>query len=134
MHSQAYYANFEYSIILMPFYVNAFFFVSGFLFFSKQLSLPFQSFGSSSHISQLIKNVFFRLVIPTIHFSSLIYIPKNLFHDNHLNWRVYLYEVFDGISFWFTSALTFVQLVFILLFSLKKKVSDSIFVFPSFFP
>lgn len=123
IHSQAYYGfgDLEYGIVLLPFYVNAFFFISGFLFFSKQISTPIKRIGSKQHIFQLMENVFFRLIVPTIIFSSLIYIPKNLFHDNHMSWGIYFYEVFGGISFWFTSALTIVQFVFIILLISNKK-------------
>jgi fucose 4-O-acetylase-like acetyltransferase len=94
-----------------PFYVNAFFFVSGYLFFAKWLNcndvLRFVIGGGKI----VLQNLLFRLVWPTLLFSSLIYIPKILFHDGHVEWTGYLIDVFGGISYWFTSALVVAQLL-----------------------
>ena len=123
IHSQIYYGygkiNFDY--FLVPFFVNGFFFVSGYLFFYKQLSSSFTSKETLSKAKQQIYNIFFRLIIPTVLFSTIIFIPKNLFHSNNLNWGSYFFEVFGGISYWFTSALTIVQIVFVALLLSRKK-------------
>lgn len=98
------------SPLLHPFYVNAFFVVSGFLFFRKWI-------GNSSSVKPGKKdfsNILFRLVIPTMLFSSIIYAPKMLFHSLNLELSQYFYDVFGGVSFWFTSAITISQVVLLL--------------------
>lgn len=61
--------------------------------------------------------VLFKLVIPTIIFSSLIYIPKIFFHSRELSLEYYIYDVFGGVSFWFTSALAVSQIVLLIVLS-----------------
>lgn len=48
LHSQQYYGlgNTDYGYALMPFYVNAFFFVSGYLFFKKYLAFDLTNIKS----------------------------------------------------------------------------------------
>ena len=123
IHSQFYYGygNIKYGNVLVPFFINGFFFVSGYLFFYKQLSPSIDSKGTFSKAKQQINNTIFRLIIPTVLFSTIVFIPKNLFHSNNLNWGTYFFEVFGGISFWFTSALTIVQIIFIALLLSRKK-------------
>ena len=120
-HSEAYYGinNISYGHFLQPFYVNAFFFVSGYLFFRKQLQIA----GNYSIINfrKSLQNLIFRLIIPTIFFSSIIYLPKLLFHDRSVTLMQYCYDVFGGISFWFTSTLTISQIVLLSLLFLRKK-------------
>lgn len=60
---------------------------------------------------KLIANVVFRLVIPTLAFSTLIYIPKMIFHGNPLSFGQYLHDVWGGTSYWFTSALSVAQIL-----------------------
>ena len=62
-----------------------------------------------------LKNIVFRLIVPTILFSSLIYLPKMLFHEQSVGIYNYLFDVWGGISFWFTSALSVAQLILIVM-------------------
>lgn len=117
IHSLVYYGNSPggefMSAFLYPFYVNLFFFVSGYLFFKKALKItPDQS---SDWTRKSLASVLFKLVIPTILFSTAIYIPKLLFHSRDISVARYFYDVWGGVSFWFTSALTLMQLIFILI-------------------
>jgi len=125
IHSQFYYGygKVKYGNIVSPFVVNGFFFVSGYLFFMKKLASSTALQGRKEVFCKQVNNVLFRLVIPTLLFSSLIYIPKNIFHEGSLQWNDYFMEVFGGITFWFTSAMTIVQLFFaVLLLSGKKNI------------
>ncbi len=61
-------------------------------------------------------NIFFRIVIPTILFSSLLYLPKTIFHSSGIVFSQYLFDVWGGISFWFTSALTVAEISLLLFF------------------
>lgn len=109
LHCQAFTNNSEYdgiTLFIAPFYVNGFFFVSGFLFFRKWLN---QTLITIYSIKKALANVFFRLFLPTIIFASLIYIPKHYFHHELISTFNYFYDVFGGISFWFTSAMVIAQ-------------------------
>lgn len=121
IHSEAYYGinHTSYGHLLQPFYVNAFFFISGYLFFRKQLQTAtnyrFTNFGEH------LQNILFRLVIPTIVFATIIYLPKVFFHSREISITQYFYDVFGGISFWFTSTLAISQIILITLLFLRKK-------------
>ncbi len=66
-------------------------------------------------------NLFYRLVAPTILFSTLIYLPKMIFHKGSFGLGTYLFDVFGGISFWFTSALAVAQCVLLLLLMCRVR-------------
>ena len=80
LHSEAYYGTggVSYGFFLQPFYVNAFFFVSGYLMFRKYMPM----LTSGGWYSVGIANLFFRLVVPTLVFSSVIFLPKMIFHGD----------------------------------------------------
>lgn len=123
LHSESYYGinTTSYGQILQPFYVNAFFFVSGYLFFRKHFQIE-TSYGYSNFWKD-IQNIIFRLIIPTIIFASIIYIPKLFFHGREVSIIQYLYDVWGGISFWFTSTITVSQIILLfLLFTNKKNI------------
>lgn len=123
-HSEIYYSTDSLGLgyWVKPFYVNAFFFVSGYLFFGKWLIHRKLTDINGGGYRDAIKNLFFRLVLPTILFSSLIYIPKIAFHAGSFSLGNYVFEVFGGISYWFTSALTVAQLaLFSIMLATKLK-------------
>jgi hypothetical protein len=105
--------------IISPFYVNAFFVVSGYLFFMKWLNL------SVSEISQNIRksmlNILFRLIIPTLFFASVLYLPKLYFNSNVLSVGGYMYDVLGGISFWFTSAMAICNILMLSVIAIGIK-------------
>ncbi len=77
---------------------------------------------------QALKNTLFRLVIPTIIFSSLIYLPKVMFHGaSEFSISKFVFDVFGGISYWFTSALTVAQIVLLTLF-LSRRTNIGFYV------
>ena len=119
-HSEGYYdARENLGYIAKPFYVNAFFFVSGYLFFGKWLNVNMLNRGG---YLLALKNMLYRLVIPTILFSTIIYVPKILFHNMGLTMADYFIDVFMGISYWFTSALAVAQLLLLIaIFVIKRK-------------
>ena len=51
------------------------------------------------------------------------YLPKSLFHDNSFSLSQYLFDIFGGISYWFTSALVVSQLALAILFYIIKNKS-----------
>lgn len=126
----------SYGFVLQPFYVNAFFFVSGYLLFRKWLSVDGQLVMNRGGCWESLNNLFFRLILPTIIFASILYIPKILFHNGDVSVGKYFYDVWGGISFWFTSALLVSQFVLLTLFLSKNRniwfyllISVGLFVF-----
>ena len=99
--------------MLIPFYVTAFFFVSGYLFFRKYLNTNALYGGGIS--------ILYRIVIPTILFSTILYLPKTLFHGENMNVKRMLFNVLGGIGFWFTSALVVAQLSLLLMMKIKRN-------------
>lgn len=92
IHSGIYYdkGEIDYTYVLIPFYVNAFFFVSGYLFFNKysHLSKKECKLKPINECVEMVKgtiNIVFKLVIPTLLFSSIIYLPKVFFHGNSVS-------------------------------------------------
>lgn len=124
VHSETYYSIdgvVHYGYWLIPFYVNAFFFISGYLFFQKYFKIEFSTNMNRGGYYKVLKNTLFRLVIPTLLFSSIIYLPKIIFHSKEVSFENYFFDVFGGISYWFTSALAVSQIVFLtLLFTFKR--------------
>lgn len=127
----------DYNLWLAPFYVNAFFFVSGYLFFRKQLTKNNFSRNLISNLKEQkssFLNIVFRVIIPTILFSILLYFPKILFHSTQFNFRDFTIETLGGISFWFTSAFAVAQIILLLLMcfgvnNLKKMLLSTFLLF-----
>lgn len=107
-------------VIISPFYVNAFFVVSGYLFFRKWLATT-HSNDVATGVSRSAWNVLYRLIIPTILFSTLLYFPKQLFHGGQFTWPGFAYNVFGGISYWFTSAMAVCQLIMLALITVGLR-------------
>ena len=63
-----------------PFFTNAFFFVSGYLLFRKQLSADIVKLSVKEWMptwgGQFLNNVLFKLIIPTMLFTALTFLPK----------------------------------------------------------
>lgn len=110
-----------------PIYVNAFFFVSGYLFFRKQLSDNEINIGLRNYIKsgagRVISNLFFRIAIPSTIFAIIEFLPKKIMRGAGLNVSEFLVETVGGCTFWFTSALLVSQiLLLVLLFTRNKNI------------
>ncbi len=71
------------SNLMEPFYVNAFFFVSGYLLFWKHLSKPAIDERANEYIihgrgRKTIENLFFKIAVPSTLFSAAMLVPKKL--------------------------------------------------------
>lgn len=108
-----------------PFYVNAFFFVSGYLLFRKQLSTPVIDEKCEQYIRgcmrQYLSNIFYRIIVPSILFASVEYVPKNLLRGRGLDISNFLWETIGGRTYWFTSALVVAQIIILLLLLLRFR-------------
>lgn len=102
-----------------PIYVNAFFFVSGYLFFRKQLSEPMILKDRKTYIhnagGKYLQNIFFRLFVPSLIFSMFEYIPSRLLRGNTASISDALIKTIGGGTYWFTGALIVCQLILIAL-------------------
>ncbi len=130
IHCESYYGYEMPSVVnalITPYYVTAFFFVSGYLLFRKQLSAPLIEQDSSEYAKGggklLFQNVVFKLLIPTILFSLVEYAPKHILRGEGLSVHTLLSNTIGGGTYWFTSALVVAELVILLLlFSRKSKI------------
>lgn len=110
-----------------PFYVNAFFFVSGYLLFRKQLSEPLISQNFSDYLfnggKTLLLNIVFRLMIPSTLFAAIEFLPSHLLRGLAFNIDTLLYKTIGGCTYWFTSALVVAEiLILIMLVSRVKNI------------
>ena len=121
LHSEAYYGfgDIQYGMLITPFYVNAFFFVSGYLMFNKYLNVS--ALGNNLVYVKALQNIVFRLMIPSLFFSAVMFVPKMLFHSAEVSVHAFLLHVLGGISYWFTSALSVAQIVLLSLIMLLKR-------------
>ncbi len=113
--------------LITPYYVTAFFFVSGYLLFRKQLSSPMIDQTRLEYAKGggllLFQNVVFKILIPTILFSLVEYAPKHILRGEGLNLHTLLSNTIGGGTYWFTSALVVAELVLLLLlFSRKSNI------------
>ena len=111
--------------LVHPFYVNAFFFVSGYLLLRKQLSEPLISQTCSDYMvgggKTLLLNILFRIVIPSIIFSTVEFLPAISLRGESFELEHFLYKTIGGGTYWFTSALVVAQLLFVLLLSMRIR-------------
>lgn len=111
---------------IYPWYVNAFFFVSGYLLFWKQLTPPKIDENRKVYISTgggriLIFNILYRIIIPSIIFSIIEFVPSCLIQGRDINVGFALYKTIGGGTYWFTSALVVAELILLLLFLTRRK-------------
>lgn len=97
-------------------YVNAFFFVSGYLLMGRQLSSPIVDESPKRYLAgsgkKLLGNILFRIVIPSVIFSVVEYFPKMLLRGGEISLVSFVAETFGGGTYWFLSALAIAQLLF----------------------
>ena len=128
VHCQLYYLRKELSINcwIYPWYVNAFFFVSGYLLFWKQLSFPkidedFRTYIMGGSGKVMIFNIFYRIVIPSIIFSIIEFVPSCLIQGRDINISFALYKTLGGGTYWFTSALVIAELILFICFCTRNR-------------
>ena len=109
----------------LTFNTNAFFFVSGYLLFWKQLSSPRIDAGPKQYIRENMKktltNLLFRIVIPSILFSVVIFLPKILLRDISFSTKEFVYDTIGGTTCWFTSALVVAEIIILILLISRKR-------------
>ena len=127
VHSGLYYGLFTSNINLFihPFYVNAFFFVSGYLFFRKQLSERLLSQNVKAFAlsggKDLLANIVWRLMIPTLLFSIIEFIPSYMLRGQGFDFGTFLYKTIGGCTYWFTAALVVAEILLLILLLTRRK-------------
>lgn len=107
--------------IVAPFYVNTFFFVSGYLLYKKYLQPALINNFSFGTYWSCIKISIYRIAIPSIIFSSIIFIPKTFFHSQSVDYKMFILNTLGGCGFWFTAALAVAQTTIFTLFLTKRR-------------
>lgn len=113
--------------LFLPIFVNAFFIISGYLLFKKQLSMEMitqrRSVWMRGGGSNLFFNIMWKIVIPTITFSFLLFFPKIILRGKAFNWYSLICDTLLGGSIWFTCALAVAELLLLLaLFSRARNI------------
>ena len=107
------------------FYVNGFFFISGYLLFWKQLTPPRIDENLKMYIGgggkNLFNNILFRIVIPSIIFAVLFYFPAKIVKHEEITIIDFLLETLGGRTFWFTPALVVAELVVLFLLLTRRR-------------
>ncbi|WP_289818570.1 acyltransferase family protein [uncultured Muribaculum sp.] len=118
-----------------PFFVNAFFFISGYLIFLKQLSpnyikLDTRAFLKSGFCEHgMIMNIIFKIAIPTIIFAAFGFIPACLVKGEEISIRAFIFDTLIEGGNWFTCALTVSELIlFVLLMTRIKNILFYVFI------
>ena len=128
--------------IYNPFFTNCFFFVSGYLLLGRQwktdyINQPFNKWYNAMPKGRsgrdLLLNIIFRIVFPTILFSSLLFIPKNIFRGDQLDIHAFLHDTIFGGSIWFTCSLAVSQLIIWLLLAARIKSRMAYIIISIFF-
>lgn len=111
--------------LFLPFYVNAFFFISGYLLFWKQMLVPRITETRKEFIvgggKALFFNIFYRIVIPSIIFAFIEFFPKKIIKGESISFLDLFVETIGGCTYWFTSALVVAELVFLLLLMTRNR-------------
>ena len=93
------------------FYVDAFFILSGYLFFRVPMHTP----------RVVLTNVFYRIVLPSVIFSFIIYFPKLFIRSDVFSWNVLLDTTIGGRGFWFTSSLAVAQICMVMVMFFRPQ-------------
>lgn len=127
VHCQLYYGLTLHgtNLFIHPWYVNAFFFVSGYLLFWKQLTAPKIledkrkfAVGEGQIIIQeyCIQNCY------TIRFFSFIeFLPSSLIQGRSIEVSNLIFKTLGGQTYWFTSALVVAELLILLMLFTRRK-------------
>ena len=119
VHCQLYYSFWlgDVNNFIHPFYVNAFFFVSGYLLFRKQLCESFINQEIGEYVigdgKILWGNILWRLIIPTIIFSIIEFFPSQVLRGHGFDVGTFMYKTVGGCTYWFTAALVVAELLIV---------------------
>ena len=126
-HSELYYGTYIEPInwFRLTFNTNAFFFISGYLLFWKQLTTPridadFKNYTKGG-MRKTVGNILHRIIIPSVIFAFLVFFPKNFLRSSTISAKDFIYDTLGGTTFWFTSALVLAEFLLLLLLMTRQK-------------
>lgn len=122
--SRSYYYVLRMDDIIEPFFVNVFFLISGYLIFRKNLKPEIYKLCMKDYWHDYGKaylyNVVFKIVIPTIIFGALLFVPKVLMRGGEMDLFIFLRQSIGGCGLWFTPALAVAELLLFCLLIFRK--------------
>lgn len=127
VHTENYYGMKlgEVNLFICGFYVNAFFMISGYLLFKKQLTAPAIGADCAQCATgggkSLIYNILFRIYIPMVIFSAIEYFPKIAIAHRPFAIDELILETIGAGTYWFTSALLIAEILIALLLLTRQK-------------
>ena len=123
-HSEIYcHSYLTYRTIYLPFFVNTFFIISGYLFYKSYTSPALtntSSFLENGKWKKLVNNILFKLIIPSIIFSTINFFPKKILRGEGIIVNDFLHDTVLGGSMWFTNALAIAELLLLVMLLLVK--------------
>ena len=109
--------------LVEPFFVNIFFVISGYLIFRKQLSPVVCGKVIKDWIDcygrTYLSNLLFKIMIPTVLFGALLFVPKILMRGGEFNLNKFWGQSVGGGGLWFTPALAVAEFLLFLLFIVR---------------
>lgn len=134
-HSEIYCQSFFiYRNIYLPFFVNTFFIISGYLFYKNYTSQELTNTSSLMDDKKkkiIIKNILFKLVIPSILFSTINFFPKKILRGENIFLSDFLHDTILGGSMWFTNALAIAEILLFIIFLLVRPIKIVFLIFSS---
>ena len=115
------------SWIYGPFFFNFFFFVSGYLIFRKQFSEEEINLSFSQYRRRIVQvggaipNIAFKIAIPSILFSMLLFVPRCIARRESLDIIYFLETTVLRGTYWFTCSLFVAEFVLYLLLQTRQK-------------
>lgn len=101
------------------FFVNAFFFVSGYLMLRKFLSLPQTDSVFYVNRNKSFESTIYKIAIPSIIFSVIDFVPKNIVRGGGFRFFELFFESVIRGTHWFTCALVVSQTLLLIFISIK---------------
>ena len=115
-----------------PFYVNLFFFISGYLLFKKYHEVHFDKIDNKVWGNQyghpLLSNIIFKIAIPTIIFSAIMLWKFAIRGDNGNLFSRIINDSILGGSMWFTAALAISELILYIIFKVYRSRNFLIYI------
>ena len=115
------------NVFIHPVYVNAFFVVSGYLMFRKQLTRPaideplYHYLATGGTGRGTLNNILLRIWLPALLFSIVTFMPKVLLKGGATGIGEFLFDTLGGGTYWFISALLLCQLFTLILLTSRQR-------------
>lgn len=114
-HSEIYLQSFlPHRTLYLPFFVNTFFIISGYLFFKSHVTDTPATRAPGEERSKrqrLLGNIFFKLLVPSMLFAAINFFPKKLLRGEGILLGDVLHDTLLGGAMWFTNALAVAELL-----------------------